>query len=258
MSTKRLGDYIERVMGPVRASQSRKDRMREELFAHLAGRFEEERGRLGDDGAAAERAIQRLGESGDLTRSLQDSVPWLERILCTPLHPPGFLGAWEGHLLRRDDETVRHFAVRITVWMTAAIAGADFVGCLAAIVEPAHPIDWSVALVWAAASLVILAAGTFVGTFLCEGMVRALRCGSPRRMALYAASSSLMVMALLAAFVLMVSLGAPHGQVFRRSDGLWLLPVVVLAPPIILILAARDRISRLRRRDRWGLPEMTS
>ena len=61
-----------------------------------------------------------------------------------------------------------------------------------------------------------------------------------------------MVMALLAGFVLMVSLGAPHGQVFRRSDGLWLLPVIVLAPPIILILSARDSVSRRRRRDDGG------
>ena len=61
--------------------------MREELSAHLAGRFEEERGRLGDDVAAAERAIERLGEVSELTRSLQDSVPWLERVLCTPLPP---------------------------------------------------------------------------------------------------------------------------------------------------------------------------
>ena len=47
-----------------------------------------------------------------------------------------------------------------------------------------------------------------------------------------------MVIALVTCFVLIVSVGARHGQVFQRSDWLRLLPVALLAP-FILILAAQ-------------------
>ena len=64
MSANLLGDHIERVVGPVSASESRKDQIREELAAHLEASFAEERGHLGDDREAAEHAIRRLGEPG--------------------------------------------------------------------------------------------------------------------------------------------------------------------------------------------------
>ena len=40
---------VERAVRPVRASTSRKRKMREELLAHVGGVFEEECARLGDD-----------------------------------------------------------------------------------------------------------------------------------------------------------------------------------------------------------------
>jgi len=257
MSASILGDHIERVVRPVWASEARKDRMREELAAHLMASFEEERAHLGDDRAAAERAIRRLGEAGELTRNLRGSVPWPERILFMPLHSQGFLGGWEGAFPRRADETLLHFAVRITAWMTGMIAGADLVGVLASLPVQHRPTDWPVVLVWAAATLVVIAAGTFFSILLCEAMARALQSGSARRTALHAALSSLMVMALISAFVRIVAIGAPHGQVFRQSD--WLGPLVLaLVAPMIVILGARDTISRRRRRAGWGLPEITT
>ncbi len=118
--------------------------------------------------------------------------------------------------------------------------------------------DWPVLLVWAAAALAIYAAGTFVSPFLCEGMAHALLAGSSRRrrQVLYAALSSLAVILLGLGFVLMVSVGAPHGQVFQRSDWLRLLAVALLAP-IILTLAAQSFIARRRRQDGWGPPEIS-
>jgi hypothetical protein len=107
MSTELFRNHIERAVGPVRAVESRKDRMGEELSAHLAASFEDERARLGDDRAAAERAIQRLGEVSELTRSLQDAVPWLERVLYTPLpslrcFDPTGSGCWPSPCSRRS------------------------------------------------------------------------------------------------------------------------------------------------------------
>ena len=256
MIPSRFRDLIERVVGPVWASEFRKNRMQEELFAHLEASFEEERGHLGDDCAAAERAIRRLGEANELTRSLQDSVPWLERVLYTRLIPRHRLETWSR---RRRDETLLRYAIRVTIAMTALIAAGDLIGVLAAAVERTHPIDWRVVLVWGPATLVVGAAGVFLCPFLCEGMIRALQGGSSRwyRPALVAALSSLMVMALVLGFVVIVSVGAPHGQVFQRSDWLRVLPMALLAP-IFLVLTARDTSSWRRRRDGWDLPEIPS
>jgi hypothetical protein len=57
-------------------------------------------------------------------------------------------------------------------------------------------------------------------------------------------------------FVLIVSVGVPHGQVFQRSDWLRMLAVTLLAP-IILTLGTQSFVARRRRRDGWGLPEIS-
>jgi hypothetical protein len=66
---------VERAVRPVRASTSRKGKMREELLAHVVGVFEEECARLGDERAAVVRTALRFGNPAELTRQLQESVP---------------------------------------------------------------------------------------------------------------------------------------------------------------------------------------
>jgi hypothetical protein len=66
---------VERAVRPVRASTSRKGKMREELLAHVVGVFEEECAKLGDDRAAVERTALRFGIPAEVTRQLQESVP---------------------------------------------------------------------------------------------------------------------------------------------------------------------------------------
>jgi hypothetical protein len=73
--------HIERIVRPVRAMQFRKLRMRRELLAHLQTAFDEERAGGIEEAAALEAAKRRLGDPAELTRSLQKSVPWLERTL---------------------------------------------------------------------------------------------------------------------------------------------------------------------------------
>ncbi len=255
MSRDGFGDQIERVVGPVWASESRKDRMREELAAHLAASYEEERAQLGDERAAAERALQRLGEAGALTRSLQESVPWLERVLHARLLPHHRFEAWGR---RRRGEPLPRYAARITIWMTAIIAAADLLMLPAIAAVRDRPMDWRVTLAWGTAQLVVIAVGGFVSPFLCEGMVRALQSGRSRRYqaALFAGLSSLFVMALVLGFVLIVTVGSPHGQVFRQSDWLVLLAMGLLAP-IAVTAAAQDTISWRRRQDRSGLTELS-
>jgi hypothetical protein len=258
MSTSVFRNHIERAVGPIRAVESRKDRMGEELSAHLAASFEEERARLGNDQAAAERALQRLGKVSELTRSLQDSVPWLERLLYSPLPSPPFFDTWDRAGARRSDETLSRYAARITVCLTAFGTGGALMGVLVAFAGRARPMDWPVIVVWAAAALVVCAVGTFVSPFLCEGMAHALLARSSRRswQVLYAALSSFTVIILGLGFVLIVSVGAPHGQVFQRSDWLRMLAVALLAP-IILTLGAQALIARRRRQVGWGLPEIS-
>ena len=66
---------VERAVRPVRASTSRKRKMREELLAHVVGVFEEESAKLGHERAAVERTAVRFGNPTEVTRQLQESVP---------------------------------------------------------------------------------------------------------------------------------------------------------------------------------------
>jgi len=66
---------VERAVRPVRASTSRKGKMREELLAHVVGVFEEEWAKLGDERAAVERTALRFGNPAEVTRQFQESVP---------------------------------------------------------------------------------------------------------------------------------------------------------------------------------------
>jgi hypothetical protein len=75
---------VEKAVRPVRASMSRKRKMREELLAHVSAVFEEEAARLDNEQAALERTAQRFGNPAELTGQLQASVPtsdFLQRFL---------------------------------------------------------------------------------------------------------------------------------------------------------------------------------
>ena len=79
---KELMIHVERIVRPVWATSRRRLHMRQELLGHLQGALNEERRRFPDDESAAiEAAKRRLGEPDDLTRQLQRTVPWLERVL---------------------------------------------------------------------------------------------------------------------------------------------------------------------------------
>jgi hypothetical protein len=70
---------VERAVRPVQASTSRKQKMREELLAHVAAVFEEEAARLGDERLVLERTEQRFGNPTELAGQLQQSVPASDR-----------------------------------------------------------------------------------------------------------------------------------------------------------------------------------
>jgi hypothetical protein len=82
---KELMIAVERVVRPIQANPRRKMKMRQELLTHLTSAYEEGLTRLGNEGAAVEEAVRRFGNPKDLTRDLQASVPFYERVLFTPV-----------------------------------------------------------------------------------------------------------------------------------------------------------------------------
>lgn len=81
--------YVEGIVKPIAATQSRKLRMRADLLAHLESALEEERlFDPGDEAGALERAKFRLGKPTELTRQLQQTVPAVESTLLGRLSLP--------------------------------------------------------------------------------------------------------------------------------------------------------------------------
>ena len=78
---KALKIHVERAVRPLCASPLRKDRMREELLAHLSGIYEQECERLGACPEALARAQERFGDPAGLSKALQEAVPWLEKFV---------------------------------------------------------------------------------------------------------------------------------------------------------------------------------
>jgi hypothetical protein len=90
---------VERVVRPVRAGARGKDRMREELFAHLTSIYEEERPRFGDDPAARAETLRRFGEPVALTAALEETLTRKDRFISVI---EGWIG-WRSH-----DSAARH------------------------------------------------------------------------------------------------------------------------------------------------------
>ena len=103
---------VERAVRPVRASTSRKGKMREELLAHVVGVFEDEWAKLGDERATVERTALRFGNPDEVTCQLQESVPARDAVRRYWEGRPGGRGknvladhfcrkGWSGRSLRR-------------------------------------------------------------------------------------------------------------------------------------------------------------
>lgn len=111
---KALRVRVEKAVRPVRATDKRKDRMREELFGHLIEIYRAELARQGDEQVAEEAAKQRFGAPANLTDELQRAVPRLERILHWPVPGLQTLDTMSRLVLvqRQSGESVERHAVR--------------------------------------------------------------------------------------------------------------------------------------------------
>jgi hypothetical protein len=99
---KELMTYVEGIIRPIRAFAPRKLRMRRELLGHLQDALQDEQQQQPEDGSTAlDRARRRLGEPGELTRQLQQTVPVVERLLMTSLPLPKKIEQAEQRAARR-------------------------------------------------------------------------------------------------------------------------------------------------------------
>jgi hypothetical protein len=122
----------------------------------------EERGKSVDESAAVSRAIKRLGDPDELTRQLQGSVPFIERLLLA--RTPDKWNGWEKLAARRiylyDPTTFMHWLILYGSGLIAILIIAMFsprvpreFGARVFLAEIDHPVRSRIVLiaVWIAA-----------------------------------------------------------------------------------------------------------
>lgn len=113
-----LKKHVEQIVRPIRASNWRKNRMREELLSHLTAVYEQEYSSHNNDPRAAITAArERFGNPATLTRELQATVPVLERWGCQPM--PGL-----SRFKRRPSETIGMHLRRTLPWTVCISLGS--------------------------------------------------------------------------------------------------------------------------------------
>ena len=95
-------------MRPLRASNLRKDRMGEELLAHLTRLFDEECREVAMPSPLRPKRSAVLATRQPLTRELQAGVPWLERW--------AFFSLRLGPFRRRRGESPLRYLLRASCW----------------------------------------------------------------------------------------------------------------------------------------------
>ncbi len=176
---KALRVQVERVVRPVRASSRRKDRMREELLAHLLRLYDEELSRSGNPETATAAAISRFGDAAQLTRELQDSVPAYERWGMTDIAP-------RGRAKRRVGESPLRYLVRTNAigLGVGGLLGMAILLVALAFAQPgqahrAEAISFTQALLFMLGVYAIEVVAIFCGVLLSERMRRLMERRKP-------------------------------------------------------------------------------
>ena len=127
-----LKTIVERAVRPVRASNSRKREMREELLAHVSNVFDEEMSRLHEEATALEQTARRFGNPADVTSQLQESMPasdtvnyHLERLFA----PPGE-SVWRCAVRHASIAVIGSALIFATAWSMTAQPGEITLGAV--------------------------------------------------------------------------------------------------------------------------------
>ncbi|HTU25676.1 MAG TPA: permease prefix domain 1-containing protein [Pirellulales bacterium] len=257
---KALKIEVERVVRPIQASGARKDRMREELLAHLTQLYEEELARSGDPDLAVGAAIGRFGDAATLSREMQASVSRLERFTYFQLPMP----RWQR---RRLGESPLHYILRLNTWAAViTLVAVTLLGLplfFAASRRPhrADQVSPGQAEVFLIGFAAIQAITIYGWALLGEAMRRALvaresaASAIERRRAFWrivgfaAANAALSGIVTSGALLLFVWV-LPIDFVSRKWFWSITLTAMVAGPPMIL-LQGRDQRAAVRRFDDW-------
>ena len=111
--------HVERIVRPITAAVPRKNKMREELLAHLVAKTRELTFSGMDEAEARAKAIEQLGEPDALRDDMQATVPPFERVACVRLK----LYALDALFEKEKSEITFHYAwVRTIPWVVFLIA----------------------------------------------------------------------------------------------------------------------------------------
>jgi hypothetical protein len=231
---------VERVVRPLRATTSRKRKMREELLAHLTAVFEEE-ANLHEESVALARTAARFGDVGELTRQLQTAVPASDVLACSV---ESFVG------LNRQEPVLRR------AWRYAVVVGV-FGACYLAVFILVIGLvsgSWSewgtLARVPSILAPAWMASLIFVATFLEHGMRQALF-GPGGRSWARAIVTGLLAWLLVPGLVLTWSIAISGEFLPSLLDTLPLFLTGTLAP-VALVLIVTVLISEIRYINEWA------
>jgi len=143
---------VERAVRPVRAAGGRKDRMREELLAHLTAIYDEELARGGDASAALQQTLQRFGDPAALTGDLQASLSYEDRA-------GYFFERWWGW---RAPESAARYTFRLATRVFALVAVAAVVVSSVVVAIEGPGVDLPARLRLAGSFAIIAAVDVFV------------------------------------------------------------------------------------------------
>lgn len=253
---KQLKVHVERIVHSIRASARRKDKMREELLAHLTGTLEEEMAKGENEEAALERALRRFGDPDPLRQELQASVPVIERILFVPLAFTGQSRALSRRFSKRQDESVIGHAGRITAYVTLPIVSLDvfLIGLIVlttAFNGPALPEIIRRARL-AAAFHVPLALCWFPYVILLHAFRRAVRLRPLRLGQLILAGAYCALSVLVTASCCVAIYVLKGDQLMYSPEGLgFVFKILVGVTPLAFVAAALGGAAELRRYEEW-------
>lgn len=227
---------VERVVRPMRASITRKRKIREELLAHVVAVFEDE-ATHGDESAALAQTAQRFGPPEELTRQLQAEVHWkdvlaycVEKFVGTPTHEP---------VIRR----AARYAGLVAVFVALFLVGFMF--------AKGQWQEWtSVARLPTILAPIWLAGLTIWGTVL-EHYMRQALFGATGRSWCRAIGVAVASWLFLPCLVLAWSVAVTSNVMFSLLDT-WPLFLLGLLAPVVLLIIVYACIEEIRYLDEWA------
>jgi hypothetical protein len=235
-----LKTLVERVVRPLRASMSYKQRVRDELLAHVSSVYLEELSKLGEEPAALERTAQRFGEAAELTGQLQRAVPGRDGLYRLADSLFGF----------GSSQSTWHRSIRHAV--SGGIHCAVAIGLIAIPVEALMPERLHAFLplygpLCLAALCVFVSGLMFLAHWMCPALFGEAGVSWQKTILIALASGMLLPMV---TFGVCLGLAAEVWSSFLAVVPLGIL-AIVLTPPIVFLFAWRLSIE-IRAHDDWA------